>query len=769
MANRRHALNCALAAALTSVMPHPAMSALASVPSVLQIRALSSDEAELQIYGDIGESWYSESVSAKTVAEQIRNLKVSTIQVRINSAGGSVTDGLAIYNVLVRHPARKIVTIDGVAASISSLIAMAGNEIVMPAASLLMVHAPWAYTGGNAAYLREFADSLDKHAKVMATAYVTRTGRTEAEIEALLFDGKDHWFTASEAIEFGLATSQEPATAAESETASAAGLHSLFGLLAKAPTHIAAGLHAAIARTALPAFARIAQPIQAAVLAALPEETPMKKQLQMIYANGAGPAAGAPSPTPPAAPAAAASAADGAVQAAQIQAMQERNRVITTMFAALRNNPEAMNLERAALADPTQTVAQVGERLMALIGQNNEPLGGQDPIVAAGGLPSASVIAGRDERDLRVVQATNGIIARAGRAGENDAQFRQGNAFASMSLLSLGEDCLIRAGVSATQLRRMGRMELANAILTGRVNGSQTTSDFPIILENTLNKLLQRGYTLKQLLWSRIARRGSLSDLRPHVRYHDGSFSSLAKKNEAGEYERGTMSDGAKETVTGSTKGRILSITRDTLINDELGVFANAAEKLGQAANRTVEVDVFALLNENAGLGPTMSDGSTLFHSANHGNIAATGGAPSVATFDAARVLMGSQKEAGSNDYLDIMPAIWLGPMGLRGAADTTNGSVYDPDTANKLQRKNVAYGLVRDILDTPRLTGNPWYLFADPNEEAVLEVAFLDGNESPTLTQEIDFASSDLQWKVELIYSVGAVGYRGAVRNAGA
>lgn len=759
------ALHCALAAALASEALHPA---LAGVQSVLQVRALSETEAELLIYGEIGESWWSESVSGAGVVRQLNEISASTINVRINSGGGSVSDGLAIYNALKRHKARKVVTIDGVAASIASLIAMAGDEVVMPSTSLLMIHAPWAYTGGNAVALREFADILDQHAAAMAGAYADKSGKKLEEINDLLTDGKDHWYTAAEAIEAGFAQVQRTSESADDEAAAAAALRSMLGMVAKAPARIAARLHSSIARAALPAFARIAQPIQAAVLAALPEETPMKQQLQTIFANGAGPAAGANPPTPAAAPAAAAPAADPTVHAAQIQAMQERNRVITTMFAALRNNPEAMNLERAALADPTQTVAQVGEKLMALIGQNNQPLGGQDPIVAAGGLPAHSVIAGRDERDQRVQQAVNGIIARAGRAGANDTQYRQGNPFATMSLLAMGEQSLIRAGVSGTVLRGMDRMQLARAILRPNILGSQTTSDFPIILENALNKLLLTAYALKPFVWNRICRTGTLADLRPHVRYQSGSFSSLATKNEAGEYTRGTLGDGAKESLTGAIKGRILSITQETLINDDLGALTGAAAALGQAAARTIESDVFTLLTSNSGVGPTMADGDALFH-ANHNNIAGTNAVPSVASFGAARVLMGSQRDTSTNDYLDLAPAIWLGPMAHRDAADTTNNSSYDPDTSSKLQRKNTAFGLVRDIIDSPRLSGNRWYLFADPMDEAVLEVAFLDGNQNPTLTASTDFASSDLQWKVEHTYAVGAVGYRGVVTNAGA
>ncbi|MCP6519420.1 hypothetical protein NL464_27360, partial [Klebsiella pneumoniae] len=84
------------------------------------------------------------------------------------------------------------------------------------------------------------------------------------------------------------------------------------------------------------------------------------------------------------------------------------------------------------------------------------------------------------------------------------------------------------------------------------------------------------------------------------------------------------------------------------------------------------------------------------------------------------------------NEFLEIDPAIWLGPLSLGGAARVTNGSQYDPDTANKLQRTNIALGVFDDIVDTARLTGTAWYTFADPTVAPAIVVGFLDGVEEP-------------------------------------
>lgn len=172
---------------------------LASFP--FEVRA-AVDSAELWIYGDIGESWWAEeSITAKSVVDKLAGLGSLPVVARINSFGGSVADGLAIHNALKRHPAGVTVKIDGIAASCASLIAMAGQEIEAADNAMLMVHAPWGMSIGNAVDHRQAADVLDKFAEAMLTAYEPRAGEVA---RAWLTDGQDHWFTASEALDAGL-------------------------------------------------------------------------------------------------------------------------------------------------------------------------------------------------------------------------------------------------------------------------------------------------------------------------------------------------------------------------------------------------------------------------------------------------------------------------------------------------------------------------------------------------------------------------------------
>lgn len=181
----------------------------------IKARANASGEqtAEVFIMGDIGESWWGESVAAVDFVKEIAALDVSALTVRINSYGGSVSDGLAIYNALRRHKATVTTAIDGVAMSIASLIAMAGDEVEMAENAILMIHAPWGGLYGNSKEMRDYADVLDKMAGAMATSYAARSGKSIEDMLALLTDGEDHYYTADEALAEGFVTTTTPALA----------------------------------------------------------------------------------------------------------------------------------------------------------------------------------------------------------------------------------------------------------------------------------------------------------------------------------------------------------------------------------------------------------------------------------------------------------------------------------------------------------------------------------------------------------------------------
>jgi ATP-dependent Clp endopeptidase proteolytic subunit ClpP len=155
--------------------------------------------AEIAIYDEIGAF----GIPAKAFLDELKALGPQDVTLRINSPGGSVFDGVAIYNALKRHDGRVTVRVDGLAASIASMIAMAGDEVVMPANAMLMLHDPSGLVMGTAADMRAMAEALDKMKAGMVGAYRAKSGRDDAKIEALM--QAETWFTAEEAIELGLA------------------------------------------------------------------------------------------------------------------------------------------------------------------------------------------------------------------------------------------------------------------------------------------------------------------------------------------------------------------------------------------------------------------------------------------------------------------------------------------------------------------------------------------------------------------------------------
>lgn len=167
------------------------------------MKAKGKSEAEIILYGDVGDSWFG-GVTAKQFADDLKALgKVDTINLRINSAGGDVFDGLTIYRRLVDHPAKIISHIDGVAASIASVIAMAGNEIRISESGFLMIHDAWGIAIGSSADMRTMADLLETTTGSIRDVYVARTGNDDDKVKNWM--SEETWFTAAEAVEFGFA------------------------------------------------------------------------------------------------------------------------------------------------------------------------------------------------------------------------------------------------------------------------------------------------------------------------------------------------------------------------------------------------------------------------------------------------------------------------------------------------------------------------------------------------------------------------------------
>lgn len=657
----------------------------------------TTDTTEVLIYGDIGESWHEDTVSAAQFVRELQMVKSANLRVRINSFGGSVPDGLAIYNALRRYPGAVHVDVDGVALSVASLIAMAGGTIRMAENALMMIHAPWGVVAGNAIELREQADLLDTFARAMATSY-TRTDRIEeADALALLTDGEDHWFTAEEAL--------------------AAGFIDEVG----APVAVAAS-----ARPIAPGRFR-ALPAAAAAHLAIKEQSMPNQE----------PAANQPATVAPLT----ATYARGNDESAQIVAA----------FKPFVARAGVQDLLTSILQDSAVTPQAASNKLLDALGQGTEPA---RPL---GAHPQIDTVA--DEVDKRREAGTLALMARAGVLPKAQQAGLSSNPYRGHRLMDMARAALQSAGIRTDG---MLSMEIVGAAFT------QGGSDFPILLENTMRKTLQAAYATTPDTWSRFCAIGSVTDFRVSNRYRVGSLANIELVNELAEFRQRAIPDGERATIQAQTKGNIITLSRQAVINDDLGAFVGLAGAFGRAARRTIEADVYALLGLNTNTGPTMFDGQPLFHST-HGNLAAPGAVPSVTSFDVARAAMASQRDVSLNDFLDLRPSVGLFTMAQGGNARVLNSSVYDPDATNRLQRPNMVAGLLNDIIDSPRVPGTSWYMFADPQVAPTIEVAFLDGVQEPFMDMQDGFDVDGARWKVRLDFGVGAIDWRGAYRNPGA
>jgi ATP-dependent protease ClpP protease subunit len=682
--------------------------------SYYKIKAKGNKAAEISIYGDIGESWWNdESITARKFVKDIAALDVEQLTVRINSYGGAVSDGIAIYNALKRHQASVTVAIDGVAVSIASLIAMAGDTVEMAENALMMIHAPWSYASGNANDMRKAADVLDTFAAAMSTSYANKTGKSKDDVMAWLTDGEDHWFTAAEAQAENLIDNIVDAlpVAAQFNLNRFKTIPAAAGIFNKPPT----------------------------------QETPMPKPGENT------PAASAPQPANQQ-PVAASQPSAEEIKAQVLAAETQRRAEIRAKFGPLMAKYPSAGLDQImnqCLDDSNISVQAAIEKLMDKLGEGVSP--------TAGGF-TTRVETGESDTEKFARGVGQAIMARCGRE-KHDPQ----NEFRSYRLEDMARASLERAGFTVKGMDRLRMVKAALAQRPSAAGYGQTTSDFPVLLENVLHKMVLVSFVNTPDTWSKFCKIGQVSDFREWLRLRTGSIGDIDEVTEAGKYTRKQIPDAKKEGVTAKRRGNIIGITPEVIINDDIGYISDLTTNLGRAAKRTIESKVYALLAAN----PVMKDGFALF-STDHSNLATSSAAPTVDSLEAGRVAMAKQKDLNGVEILDIRPNIWLGPLAKGGDARVVINSTYDPDTANKIQRENKVRNLVSEIIDTGRITGNEWYLFADPNVAPVIEVVFLDGQSEPQLAMEEAFDTGGVDYRVELPFGVGAVGFEGAYKNAG-
>ena len=340
-----------------------------------------------------------------------------------------------------------------------------------------------------------------------------------------------------------------------------------------------------------------------------------------------------------------------------------------------------------------------------------------------------------------------------------------GGEFRGFSLVDLARESLERKGV---RTRGLSTEKIVERAFYARDNGGQqTASDFSVALENVMYKTLLGSYAQQSDTWRRFCGTDSVQDFRNSNRYRLGSFGVLDSLDESGEYKAKTIPDAVKQTISTTTYGNKIALSRKAIINDDMGAVVASADRFGRMAGLSIEVAVYALLAQNGGLGPSVTyNGTTApLFDAGFANIS-TGAAITADALVADQVKMASQKDISNNEYLDLRPNVLLVPLSLEATAKQINRAAYDPTAGAAFEAPNKAAGLFRDIVGTPRLSGTRRYVFTDQTPS--LLVVFLNGVQVPVMDQRPGWDIDGVEWKLRLDFNAQGFDPKGAITNAG-
>jgi len=334
--------------------------------------------------------------------------------------------------------------------------------------------------------------------------------------------------------------------------------------------------------------------------------------------------------------------------------------------------------------------------------------------------------------------------------------------YRGMRLIDVARDCLEVAGV-----RTRGMTSGEIAYQATRAAGMQGTSDFPLILAAVAGKRLRQAYAMTPRTFQQWARGTTATDFKPMYPTQIGSFPALKAVMEGAEFSYGSIAEG-RESYQLATYGRIVALTRQAIINDDLRAFDRALGSAGQRAADLESAIVYNVLLANANL----ADGIALFH-ADHGNVG-TAAVIGETALSEAWEKMTQQKDLGDGagadkEYIDARPRFILVPPGQRSIEARKMIAATTPAKASDV---NAFTGSLQ-IVEEPRLfkTGGPqpWYLAADPNLVDTVEYAHLEGQTEPFIDQRAGFEVDGVEIKVRHDFAAKAIDFRGLFYNAGA
>ncbi|RBP90240.1 hypothetical protein DFO80_1097 [Rhodobacter sp. 140A] len=419
----------------------------------------------------------------------------------------------------------------------------------------------------------------------------------------------------------------------------------------------------------------------------------------------------------------------------------ERDRVSTIYDLTGR-----LNLERSFAEDLVKRGVSVDESRRLILDQ-----------VAAKSdetrtFPHVSIpLGGRDERVTRRDAVANALLHRYSPTLfplEDAARQYRG-----MALLELARESLGNAGVNT---RGLSRDEVATRAL-------HSTSDFPEILSAVTNKTLRQAYDAYPRTFALFCRQVLATDFKSMHRVQLGEAPQLLEVGESGEFKRGTLGE-SKESYKVKTYGRVVAITRQVLINDDLDAFTRIPAMYGNSIAQLESDVVWGIITAN----PAMADGTALFH-ANHKNLAGTGAALAVDAVGAARAAMALQTGLDKKTVLNIRPAFLIVPAALELKAEQLVAQNLVPAATSSVVPQSIR---TLAPISEPRLdaaSATAWYLAASPNQIDTIEYAYLEGQQGAYIETRNGFDVDGVEIKCRLDFGAKAIDWRGLYKNPGA
>ena len=392
---------------------------------------------------------------------------------------------------------------------------------------------------------------------------------------------------------------------------------------------------------------------------------------------------------------------------------------------------------RSLIVDPAQTTASVESAILASAARAQTA---QTARIANGG-------AARSDDNARVSEQegmVDALVSRMTGADPTD----NGRRFRGMRLAQM---LALRNGITSHD----------EAEIFSRSVGMQTTSDFPLILGTAANRVMLEAYRAAPVTYRAISRRRSFADFKPHAMIRGGEVPNLKKLAEGGEIKHGALKEGG-ESVRLDTYGLNISLSRQAIVNNDLGTFSDMAGQFGRSATRTEEQIAYGIILSNGGNGPKMGDGKTFFH-ADHGNLAGSGADPSEDTLDAAYQAYAAQKNL-DGDPMGYEPGILLVGPKLRVKAL----KLVTPITPNT-QADAVVIGQNLTVVIAPWITDKSWRLFTEPADLPAFVYGFLQDNEAPQVEQFERYNQDGITWKALHDFGFGAVNAAAGFKNGGA